>query len=368
MVLMDSGIEERRGEKGQVTQIQDNGGLNLNMGLASMLASISRSTLWREHVAIQPHTSKHRLGLSACRVRGKIHEEQDWWFHVLTQISSLEVLVAGSACQLHFFRGYDQVQVCFCKLLVKLHTGQGSWWSLPGKPNPTKVSSWTFRGGKFEPKVDVNCACFPKERHPKSQKRVKFMNFLFRPFVWFGLPGRLLSKGSSRCQYHRAGYPSKARTPRLCPKLVAWGGSKAADRKGKGRVKSEMSKHVAWHWFMYLSACWFACRGTASGTQGAVNRTDLRGQTGPKTQISDSPLLLENLHEIAHREGTRWQFLHCLLWTSVWSFFWWNLGDKSWPFFTRNPPFFAHPFFWGGPVRPTLHPNTLFLGPQIYSF
>ena len=38
----------------------------------------------------------------------------------------------------------------------------------------------------------MNRACFPKQKHQNSQKRVKFMNFSFWPFLWFGLPGRLL--------------------------------------------------------------------------------------------------------------------------------------------------------------------------------
>ena len=40
----------------------------------------------------------------------------------------------------------------------------------------------------------VNRACFPKEKHQNSQKWAKFMNFSFWPFLWFGLPGRLLTK------------------------------------------------------------------------------------------------------------------------------------------------------------------------------
>ena len=35
-------------------------------------------------------------------------------------------------------------------------------------------------------------ACFPKEKHQNSQKWAKFMNFSFWPFLWFGLPRRLL--------------------------------------------------------------------------------------------------------------------------------------------------------------------------------
>ena len=38
----------------------------------------------------------------------------------------------------------------------------------------------------------MNRACFPEEKHQNSQKWAKFMNFSFWPFLWFGLPGRLL--------------------------------------------------------------------------------------------------------------------------------------------------------------------------------
>ena len=62
----------------------------------------------------------------------------------------------------------------------------------PGKPNQRKLRSWTFRRGIPEQKFNVNRACFPKEKHQNSQKWAKFMNFSFWPFLWFGLPGRLL--------------------------------------------------------------------------------------------------------------------------------------------------------------------------------
>ena len=38
----------------------------------------------------------------------------------------------------------------------------------------------------------VNRACFPEEKHQNSHKWAKLMNFSFWPFLWFGLPGRLL--------------------------------------------------------------------------------------------------------------------------------------------------------------------------------
>ena len=43
-----------------------------------------------------------------------------------------------------------------------------------------------------EQKFNVNRACFPKEKHQNSQKWAKLMNFSFWPFLWFGVPGRLL--------------------------------------------------------------------------------------------------------------------------------------------------------------------------------
>ena len=49
-----------------------------------------------------------------------------------------------------------------------------------------------FCRGIPEQKFNVNRACFPKEKHQNSQKWAKFMNFSFWPFLWFGLPGRLL--------------------------------------------------------------------------------------------------------------------------------------------------------------------------------
>ena len=58
--------------------------------------------------------------------------------------------------------------------------------------NQTKERSGTFRRDIPEQKFNVNRACFPEEKHQKSQKWAKFMSFSFWPFLWFGLPGRLL--------------------------------------------------------------------------------------------------------------------------------------------------------------------------------
>ena len=76
----------------------------------------------------------------------------------------------------------------------------------PGKSNQRKVSSWTFHRGVLEQKFNVNRACFPKEKHQNSQKSAKFMNFSFWPFLWFGLPGRLLiltNLGPPDCENNR---------------------------------------------------------------------------------------------------------------------------------------------------------------------
>ena len=62
--------------------------------------------------------------------------------------------------------------------------------------NQTKKSQFmNFPQGRSGTKVrDVNRAFFPKEKHQNSQKWAEFMNFSFWPFLWFGLPGRLLTK------------------------------------------------------------------------------------------------------------------------------------------------------------------------------
>ena len=63
----------------------------------------------------------------------------------------------------------------------------------PGKPNQRKGPVHELFAGAFRnKKFNVNRACFPKEKHQNSQKWAKFMNFSFWPFLWFGLPGRLL--------------------------------------------------------------------------------------------------------------------------------------------------------------------------------
>ena len=69
--------------------------------------------------------------------------------------------------------------------------------------NQTKKSQFmNFSQGHSLTKVRyVNRACFPKEKHQNLQKWAKFMNFSFWPFLWFGLPGRLLTKRIFRANF-----------------------------------------------------------------------------------------------------------------------------------------------------------------------
>ena len=65
----------------------------------------------------------------------------------------------------------------------------------PRQTKPKEGQFMNFSRGHSGTKVrDVNRACFPKEKHQNSQKWAKFMNSSFCPFLWFGLPGRLLAK------------------------------------------------------------------------------------------------------------------------------------------------------------------------------
>ena len=69
-------------------------------------------------------------------------------------------------------------------------------WTRQTKPK--KGQFMNFSQGHSGTKVQcVNRACFTKEEHQNSQKWVKFMNFRFWPFLWFGLPGRLPNYGRS---------------------------------------------------------------------------------------------------------------------------------------------------------------------------
>ena len=69
----------------------------------------------------------------------------------------------------------------------------------PGKPNQRKVSSWTFHRGIPEQKFDMwILLVFLRKNRQNSEKWAKFMNLSFWHFLWFGLPGRLLSQKSSK--------------------------------------------------------------------------------------------------------------------------------------------------------------------------
>ena len=65
----------------------------------------------------------------------------------------------------------------------------------PRQTKPKKGQFMNFSQGHSGTKVRYVSfvPCFPKEKHQNSQKWAKFMNFSFWPFLWFGLPGRLLS-------------------------------------------------------------------------------------------------------------------------------------------------------------------------------
>ena len=87
----------------------------------------------------------------------------------------------------------DQCEPLF--LHVKIEGVSFSPLSGVAPANQTKERSVheLFPRGIPEQKFNVNRACFPKEKHQNSQKWAKFMNFSFWPFLWFGLPGRLLT-------------------------------------------------------------------------------------------------------------------------------------------------------------------------------
>ena len=63
----------------------------------------------------------------------------------------------------------------------------------PWQTKPKKGQFMNFSQGHSGTKVQCESCLFPKEKHQNSPKWAKFMNFSFWPFLWFGLPGRLLS-------------------------------------------------------------------------------------------------------------------------------------------------------------------------------
>ena len=72
-------------------------------------------------------------------------------------------------------------------------TTRDSYQESPRQTKPKKGQFMNFSQGHSGIKIRcVNRACFPKEKHQNSQKWENSMNFSFWPFLWFGLPGRLL--------------------------------------------------------------------------------------------------------------------------------------------------------------------------------
>ena len=92
----------------------------------------------------------------------------------------------------------------------------------PRQTKPKKGQFMNFSQGHSGTKVRyVNRACFPKEKHQNdSQKWAKFMNFSFWPFLWFGLPARLLKEETLQCSPYSAmpsgGTPSQFQFFWLC--------------------------------------------------------------------------------------------------------------------------------------------------------
>ena len=106
----------------------------------------------------------------------------------------------------------------------------------PRQTKPKKGRFMNFSQGRSGTKVQCESCLFPKEKHQNSQKWAKFMNFSFWPFLWFGLPGRLLKKThqhssdarhtgllsqGSRCQSALAWTPSRPKCSLVSVLLLA---------------------------------------------------------------------------------------------------------------------------------------------------
>ena len=75
----------------------------------------------------------------------------------------------------------------------------------PRQTKPKKGQLMNFPQGHSGTKVRyVNRACFPKGKTPEFTQKMGeiHMNFSFWPFLWFGLPGRLL-EWPRRIREHR---------------------------------------------------------------------------------------------------------------------------------------------------------------------
>ena len=117
--------------------------------------------------------------------------------------------------------GYPDPTVWVCALLLlpdkyfKLCTPRFRLCTTLKAPNPTQnpempksgvapsnqkkeMSVHELFAGAFRSKSSICESClFPKGKHQNSQKWAKFMNFSFWPFLWFGLPGRLMTKNTA---------------------------------------------------------------------------------------------------------------------------------------------------------------------------
>ena len=85
---------------------------------------------------------------------------------------------------------------CFTATFSTFFTATFRLFEISSDPRQTKPKTGQFMNfsqGHSGTKVRyVNRACFPKKKHQNSQKWAKFMNLACGPFLWFGLPGRLL--------------------------------------------------------------------------------------------------------------------------------------------------------------------------------
>ena len=59
----------------------------------------------------------------------------------------------------------------------------------PWQTKPKKGRCTNFSRGQTGTKVRCESRLFPEDKHENSQNWAKFMNFLFWPFLWFGLLG-----------------------------------------------------------------------------------------------------------------------------------------------------------------------------------
>ena len=101
------------------------------------------------------------------------------------------VIVGTTFCQRRVFQNRASIaspwSCDFVSGPQKVERGHAKNQEWPRQTKPKKGQFMNFSQGHSGTKVQfVNRACFPKEKHQNSQKWVKFMNFSFWPFLWFG--------------------------------------------------------------------------------------------------------------------------------------------------------------------------------------